>query len=378
MPGRRRIAFICFNTDFFLRHLLPVVNAARANSFEIFALLPSIPNGAADLLQDVTVICIGGGRGKHQIIHLAQDVISIGLALRKSRPDIAQAFSLQACVAFKLASLFVTIPRKIFTITGLGLIDIDTRWANRLLRPFICWLIRRADAGSACFVFENAFDPARLGFRDGRPKQKLTLMGAGVDPSIFPPHTMPAIPPLKIAIVSRMIWSKGVDLGVEAITRLIARGVPVELDIYGAPDFANQRYFPVTLLQLWGRRPGIRWHGFVGDIASVWREHHAGLFPSRGGEGLPRALLEAASCGRALIAANVPGCADFVRPGLEGIIVEPNSVEALEYAIETLVQKPNLLESMGSAARQRVLENSTEEMITSQYRQLFTELSDAR
>ncbi len=202
----------------------------------------------------------------------------------------------------------------------------------------------------------------------------LALMGAGVNPAVFAPVLAPSLPPLKLAIVSRMIWSKGVDVAVEAVTRMINRGIAVELDIYGAPDFQNRRHLPIALLQEWGRRPGIRWYGQVTDIPGVWRQHHAGLFPSRGGEGLPRAMLEAASCGRALIATNVPGCAEFVRPYLEGIIVKPNSVEELERAIDILFQNPNLLERMGCAARQRVLETATEEIITSRYLHLYAEL----
>jgi glycosyltransferase involved in cell wall biosynthesis len=76
------------------------------------------------------------------------------------------------------------------------------------------------------------------------------------------------------------------------------------------------------------------------------------------------------------VAADVPGCSDFVRPGLRGILFKPNSVEELERAIDTPVRQPHPLDRMGNAARQRVLENSTEEIITSQYRRLFAELSD--
>ena len=199
-------------------------------------------------------------------------------------------------------------------------------------------------------------------------------MGAGVDPAVFAPQTMPVMPPLKAAIVSRMIWSKGIDLAVAAVGRMIDQGMPVELDIYGNPDLENQCHFPVALLQDWSRRAGIRWCGHVGDVVGVWREHHVALFPSRGGEGLPRALLEAASCGRALIAADVSGCADFVRPDVEGIIVKPNSVEELERALGRLLRQPDLLERMGGAARQRVLENSTAEIIMCRYRHFFAEL----
>ncbi len=122
---------------------------------------------------------------------------------------------------------------------------------------------------------------------------------------------------------------------------------------------------PITKTQRWP------------DIVNVWRTHHAALFPSRGGEGLPRALLEAASCGRAAIASDVAGCADFVRPDIERIVVKSNSVDDLQRAINRLIQEPELLIRMGSAARQRVLENSTEEIIASQYCKLFGETREA-
>jgi glycosyltransferase involved in cell wall biosynthesis len=374
---RRRIAFICLDENFFLRHFLPVVNAAHASDFEIFTLLPPTHAGLTDLLPNVNIVEIDVERARRPILRLAPDIFAVASALRRCKPDIVQAFALHACIMLSFASLICPVSYKLNTITGLGLIDIDRRWSHIVVRRLVYWILRAADwGGSACFIFENAADPRRMGFRKGRPKKSLTLMGAGVNPSTYPPIPMPPQPPLKLAIVSRMIWSKGVDIAVDAITRLNDRGIPIELDIYGAPDFENLRHYSLATLQEWGRRPGIRWHGHIKDVSAVWKEHHAALFPSRGGEGLPRAMLEAASCGRALVAADVPGCADFVRSGQEGILFKPNSVEELERAIDTLVQQPHLLDRMGGAARQRVLENSTEEIVTAQYRQLFAELFD--
>jgi len=376
MSPRRRIAFLCFNSRFFVRHFLPVVAAARLLDLEIFALLPSAGSEPIELPPDVKVIRIGEGRTLHPVFSLPSRLFSIYLALRRCKPDIAQAFALHPCVVLTVLSALGFRSRNVLTVTGLGLIDIDQRWTARAMRTFVYRLLRFADKSEATsFVFENHSDSFRLGFPKDRPQRKLILMGAGVDELTFQKLPLPPVPPLKLAIVSRMIWSKGIDLAVEAVVRLRRRGVPVELDIYGLPDLKNQRYFPIALLEEWGRKPsGIRWHGFVGDVAAVWRDHHAGLFPSRGGEGLPRALLEAASCGRAIVAADVPGCADFVRSGREGLLVKPDSSEDLERTIETLVREPHLLEPMGNAARERVLQNSTEQIITAQYRQLFTEL----
>jgi glycosyltransferase involved in cell wall biosynthesis len=255
------------------------------------------------------------------------------------------------------------------------MLDIDPRLSNRALRPIVYWLLRLAAMRpSTSFVFENSSDAARIGFRRGCPRRSLRLMGAGVDPSIFTPKPFPSLPPVKFAMVSRMIWSKGPDLAVAAVARLVAKGMRIELDIYGAPDLLNQHHFTVDQLQSWGGMPGIHWHGYAADIPAVWKSHHVGLFPSRGGEGLPRAMLEAAACGRALITTDTPGCVDFVRPGLEGLLVEPDSIDDLERAIETLARQPQMLESLGAAARRRVLETATEEIIKSEYRRFFAGL----
>ena len=171
-----------------------------------------------------------------------------------------------------------------------------------------------------------------------------------------------------------MIWTKGIDLAVQAASQLVNRGVPIELDLYGDADPHNPQSFAEALLEQWGNVPGVRWHGHQSDIRAIWRDHHVGLFASRGGEGLPRAMLEAAACGRALIATSVPGCVDFVRPGVEGLVVKPNSVEELAWAMELLTRQPVRLTEMGDAARRRVLETATEELVTTQYRGLFAGL----
>ena len=373
---QRKIAFICYETSFFISHFLPVVRAAQTSGFQVLAFLPYPPENTGLLPGDVEIECINAGRSGSPILRLVPDVISVSLVLRKHRPHVVQAFALHACIVLALASFLESVPRRIFAITGLGLIDIDPHWKNRIVRSFVYWLLRRTAAqSSARFVFENNIDPTRLGLRSSDLGRSVILMGAGVDPNFYVPHPFPSLPPLKLAMVSRMIWSKGIDLGVEAVARLVARGVPVELDLYGAPDVHNRRYFSEATLKEWGRRPGIRWHGFVKDIPAVWRDHHAGLFPSRGGEGLPRAMIEAASCGRPSITAHVAGCADFVRPGLtEGLVVPPNSVSELERAIEALVRDRPLVTSMGLAARERVLATATEDLIVARYQELFAEL----
>ncbi|MGL1521328.1 glycosyltransferase, partial [Vibrio parahaemolyticus] len=46
--------------------------------------------------------------------------------------------------------------------------------------------------------------------------------------------------------------------------------------------------------------------GHVEDIETVWKAAHIAVLPSRG-EGLPKSLLEAAACGRPMVATDVAG-----------------------------------------------------------------------
>ncbi|RME94297.1 MAG: glycosyltransferase, partial [Alphaproteobacteria bacterium] len=67
----------------------------------------------------------------------------------------------------------------------------------------------------------------------------------------------------------------------------------------------------LLLLAAWSEVPGVRRHGRARDARSVWRHADMAIFPSRGGEGLPRALLKAAACARPLIVADVLSCRDL-------------------------------------------------------------------
>jgi glycosyltransferase involved in cell wall biosynthesis len=67
-------------------------------------------------------------------------------------------------------------------------------------------------------------------------------------------------------------------------------------------------------------------------------------------------LMEAAACGRPLVATDVPGCRDIARPGVTGLLVPPDDPAALADAIERLARDPDLRRRFGTAGRQLVEE----------------------
>src|SRR5207237_2010813 len=75
------------------------------------------------------------------------------------------------------------------------------------------------------------------------------------------------------------------------------------------------------------------------------------VLPSTYGEGVPKALLEAAACARPIIAADMPGLREVVRPGETGLLVPPHDVDALAEALAALAGDPERRRAMGQAGR---------------------------
>jgi glycosyltransferase involved in cell wall biosynthesis len=121
----------------------------------------------------------------------------------------------------------------------------------------------------------------------------------------------------------------------------------------GTPDPANPASIPPATVAKWKSQPGITALGYVADIRSVWAAAHIAVLPSRR-EGLPKSLLEAAACGRPIVATDVPGCREIARPGINATLVPVDDATALADAIERLAADPELRRRYGAEGRRLV------------------------
>jgi len=90
--------------------------------------------------------------------------------------------------------------------------------------------------------------------------------------------------------------------------------------------------------------------GHRDDVAGLLAAADVVVLPSYG-EGIPRILLEAASAGLPLVATDVPGCREIVRPGENGILVPERDAVALADALQRLAQDPALRKRMSARSR---------------------------
>src|SRR5262249_6660566 len=154
--------------------------------------------------------------------------------------------------------------------------------------------------------------------------------------------------PITYGFAGRLLVDKGIRALVAAHDILRSQGHELNLIIAGNPDPANPASVSHSEVEQWLQRPGITWLGHNDDIVSLWRMCHLAVLPSHR-EGLPGSLVEAAACGRPLIATDVPGCREIVLEDQTGLLVPIENPTALAQAIMRVAESEQLRAKFGAA-----------------------------
>jgi len=369
----RKLVFVITEDWFFASHFLPMARAARELGLDVSVVARVRSHRDVIEATGAKVIPLEAERRSLNPMAAGYAAGQLAAILKSEKADLVHCIALKGILVGGFAAAMAGIPRRVYALTGSGFLGARTDLVARLSQRAVRLLVRGLETGKTRYVFENTDDPRLLGL-DPASDRVTILGGAGVDPDRLRPSPLPSQPPLKVAVVARMLWSKGIDVAVEAVRTARAQGAAVELSLYGAPDPSNPKAIPEETLKTWSAEPSIAWHGATRDVAAVWRGHHVACLPSRGGEGLPRTLLEAAACGRAIVTTDVPGCRTLVRDGVEGRLVPPGDPGSLAEALVALSQEPDRVARMGEAARARVLDGFTERDVIDGVKRLYVSM----
>jgi glycosyltransferase involved in cell wall biosynthesis len=368
-----KLLYLVTEDWFFVSHFLPMAQAAQECGFEVAVAARIREDGARLTAAGLRVIAMENRRGSVSLARIASDFIQSYRIVRAERPDVVHCIALRPVVTGGLAAKLAGTKAMVLAPTGLGHLWIGRGLAARLLRKAIRLVVGSWLRGPRSrYLFENHDDPREFGI--ALDSADVTIVaGAGVDATNILSVAEPVCPPLKVAVVSRMIRIKGIVEAVETVKQARAAGAAVELDLYGDPDDANPGSIAPAMLTEWSRQPGIRWHGRIADVAKVWREHHVAMLLSYR-EGLPRSLVEAAAAGRPIVTTDVPGCREVARDGQEGILVPLGDIAAAARALVTLAADAALRQRLGAAANARFRARFTVDAVKQTVRNLYRSL----
>lgn len=179
----------------------------------------------------------------------------------------------------------------------------------------------------------------------------------GVDAEFFAPvptaHTQGSV----VLAVGNLIPTKGQDLLVRALARLVPAFPQLKCRFIGeGPDLPRLR----SLANELGIREQVEFLGRHSrkGVADAMRRCTVFALPSRS-EGLGCVYLEAMACAKPVVACRGQGIEEIIDHEKNGWLISPDNLDELTAAVATMLRNPNLCLNLGSAARQTVLESLT-------------------
>ncbi len=156
----------------------------------------------------------------------------------------------------------------------------------------------------------------------------------------------PQNPKVRIGYFGRLIAGKGIEDLITSVADLPREKIEV-LIVGDGPDY---EYLPklaeslgISLVVTFIRDTS--WKGAMAFLKSC----DIIVNPSYS-EGLPTVLIEAALCGKAIVATDVGGTSEIVTHGRSGILIPPRNVAALTHALGSLLQQPKQRHELGAHA----------------------------
>ncbi|MGQ9370042.1 glycosyltransferase family 4 protein [Azospirillum sp. ST 5-10] len=372
---RPKLLYLVTEDWYFWSHRLPMARAARDAGFDVAVATRVDAHGERIAAAGFRVVPLDWRRRSLNPVGALSSVAEIAALYRRERPDIVHHVALKPVLLGGLAAALAGVPAVVNALTGLGSTfgkgSVKARLAGAVARPLLRQVLKRPNS---VLVLQNADDRDLLvGLGLAAAERCWLIRGSGIDTDHFAVLPEPPEPPVTVGFVGRLLADKGVRPLVEAQQRLHGAGLDVGLILAGTPDPENPTSVPAEELARWRTLPGVELAGQVADVRTVWARAHIAALPSRR-EGLPKSLLEAAACGRAIVATDVPGCREVARAGENALLVPPDDPAALAEAIAALAGDTARRRRFAEAGRRLVLSDMAADRVGARTVELYRSL----
>jgi len=348
-----KLLFIVNVDWFFISHRLPIALEAIRQGYEVH--IATTITGKADFLLSKGLIVhpINLHRSKSGIISIVSEFVEIFSLVRQVSPDIIHLVTIKPVLLGGLVARLQGVPSVVSAISGLGFVFINSGFISLLRRKLVS-LIYYLSLGhfNQRIIFQNIDDKNYLSKLTHLPlDNSIIIQGSGVDLSIYKELPIPGGIPI-VLLAARLLIDKGVREFVYAAELVNKNQVNARFVLAGEIDKCNPASIQEQELEAWVKSGVVEFFGCRNDMESVLSRATIVVLPSYR-EGFPKVLVEAASCGRAVITSDVPGCRDAIEKDVTGLLVPVRNVEALAKAISELLSNSSRCREMGIAGRKR-------------------------
>ncbi|TFW16764.1 glycosyltransferase family 1 protein [Massilia arenosa] len=372
--AERQLLFVVTEDWYFCSHRLHLAVAAVQQGMRVAVATNVAEHGA---YIEAAGIELHPWRLKRSSVGLLAEctaVFDLWRIYRQVKPDVVHHVAIKPVVYGSLVSKLVRVPAVVNALGGMGAIFTGKSARRGIMRRLVLAAFRGLlGAPNQVLILQNPDDCSLMVEEAGVRQQSLRLIrGAGVDTREYDVAAEPEGVPL-VVLPARMLRDKGVAEFVDAARLLKRRGMVARFVLVGGCDSCNPAALTETELSGWVREGVVEWWGRRSDMPAVFAASHIVCLPSYR-EGLPKALLEAAACGRAIVTTDVPGCREIVRHGVNGMLVPAQDAQALAHALQQLLLDSERRVRMGMAGRAMVVNDFSDTAVARHTLGLYQEL----
>ena len=348
---RKKLLYLVAEDWYFCSHREELAKAALKKGYEVFVATRVTDHGERIEREGFHLFPIRIKRARLNPFAELRTVLEIVSLYWKVKPDIVHHVALKPVLYGSLAARVAGIPSVVNALAGMGFVFSSASMKAKVLRPFIRFLFKVLLAGrKRRLILQNSDDVSMFVNDRIVPRETVRLIrGSGVDISKFSPSPEPDGVPV-VVLPARLLRDKGVCEFVEAARRLRSAGVLGRFVLVGEIDPENPSSLSKHDVKKLTDEGIVECPGWSSDMASVFAEANLVCLPSYR-EGLPKALLEALACGRAVVTTDVPGCREVVKHKYNGLLVPPRDAGVLADALKSLILQPSVRREMGRRGR---------------------------
>jgi glycosyltransferase involved in cell wall biosynthesis len=372
--SRPKLLYFITEDWYFCSHRLPLALAAQAAGYDVAVVTHVNEHGEAIRRAGIRLIPFNlSRRGMNPLSELVV-LARLVVVYRKEKPDLVHHVAMKPVLYGSLAARLSGVPRVVNALAGLGYVFTSDQPKARLLRLAIGSAFRGLlNSRRSRLILQNQDDLSMFIRKRFINEERIRLVrGSGVDTAVFSRTPEPSGMPV-VMLASRMLWDKGIKEFVEVARQLKTRGVDARFVLVGDTDPHNPSAISKEQLTAWQSEGLIEWWGRYDDMTAVLAQAHIVCLPSYR-EGLPKVLLEAASCGRPIVTTDTPGCREVVRNGENGLLVPVRSTVELADAIQRLIENSELRQKMGARGHEIVVSEFAVEKVVSETMTVYEEL----
>lgn len=251
--------------------------------------------------------------------------------LREESPDVVLTYTIKPNLYGGLACRIKKIPYLI-NVTGLGTALENPGLMGKILLKFYQIVAAKA----ACVFFQNDGNRQFMLDKGIRMEKSRLLPGSGVNLSEHPLSPYPDETDGVIFLaVLRIMKDKGISEYIEAAMRISEEYSNTHFYLAGEYEEETRQVYEPRINEL-SDKGIIKYLGHIDNVPEVMAKSHVIIHPSYH-EGMSNVLLEAAACGRAVLASDVPGCRETLQQGLSGLLFKPADADGLVQTIKTIL-----------------------------------------